>query len=497
MDSIFLDNERHLRVPVAEARACIVRFLRSHEFTITTEQVTMLGAKRGSQIAGSVQPKKLPITFRATILHEGTGCVAQIHIGDAWRSGVGKVWGMNSPYTTVINEVQAQLDQALQPLAAGDEGFAGSSVTTTTRSIPLVSQANTGIVKGGGAVADKVDDLVTPGSVHSTPKALKEVVLRSSKGVASFDRISVEGLMTVGLLVSTRPGSMPANLTSDVEALSAKIESEIARMPAGQIICDLSDADIPVAEFLGRQAAIRQDLPLRTLHVCTTCKFEKIVNPDYQVLQEKNRRKRVITGAVGATVTSAGISPFLLVGSLIKLKNFDIPFVCPRCQGLDAESSIVTYCPNCGERRDEAVLRSCRRCKHNFGAAHDRAHGEFWRPEPEQLTVPFLPAQTMAPPAFTAPVSPAPSFTPPTIMAPRVAAPVLVAPVVAAPVLTVKAPTQWQSGPSVSPPSAPSAVVRPAGWYDDTTRRHQHRYWDGAQWTAHAADGGVAAHDPI
>ena len=36
-----------------------------------------------------------------------------------------------------------------------------------------------------------------------------------------------------------------------------------------------------------------------------------------------------------------------------------------------------------------------------------------------------------------------------------------------------------------------------AGWYPDPLRRHQHRYWDGAAWTAHVANDGVAALDPL
>lgn len=34
-------------------------------------------------------------------------------------------------------------------------------------------------------------------------------------------------------------------------------------------------------------------------------------------------------------------------------------------------------------------------------------------------------------------------------------------------------------------------------WYPDPTGRHQFRYWDGAGWTAHVADGGVASSDPL
>ena len=37
---------------------------------------------------------------------------------------------------------------------------------------------------------------------------------------------------------------------------------------------------------------------------------------------------------------------------------------------------------------------------------------------------------------------------------------------------------------------------QPASWLSDPTGRHDHRYWDGTQWTDHVADAGVAASDP-
>ena len=37
----------------------------------------------------------------------------------------------------------------------------------------------------------------------------------------------------------------------------------------------------------------------------------------------------------------------------------------------------------------------------------------------------------------------------------------------------------------------------PANWYPDTTGRHQLRYWDGANWTEHVSDNGVAGVDPL
>jgi len=42
-----------------------------------------------------------------------------------------------------------------------------------------------------------------------------------------------------------------------------------------------------------------------------------------------------------------------------------------------------------------------------------------------------------------------------------------------------------------------SVPVAPADWYADPTQRHQFRYWDGAVWTQHVADNGVASVDPL
>src|SRR3954447_7646864 len=37
----------------------------------------------------------------------------------------------------------------------------------------------------------------------------------------------------------------------------------------------------------------------------------------------------------------------------------------------------------------------------------------------------------------------------------------------------------------------------PAGWHPDPRGRHEHRYWDGSQWTDHVADAGVMSTDPV
>jgi hypothetical protein len=40
-------------------------------------------------------------------------------------------------------------------------------------------------------------------------------------------------------------------------------------------------------------------------------------------------------------------------------------------------------------------------------------------------------------------------------------------------------------------------TVTPQGWYGDPADRHEHRYWDGARWTALVADGGATGEDVL
>lgn len=37
----------------------------------------------------------------------------------------------------------------------------------------------------------------------------------------------------------------------------------------------------------------------------------------------------------------------------------------------------------------------------------------------------------------------------------------------------------------------------PAAWHPDPLGRHEHRYWDGSQWTEHVADAGQVGRDPL
>ena len=247
-------------------------------------------------------------------------------------------------------------------------------------------------------------------------------------------------------------------------------------------------------------------------------------------------------GSIGAFISPAGVSPFVLVGRLAQLNQLDLEFVCPRCQGMHAESSLITFCPTCGDQRNESALRACQRCKFDFRSLASTKDlwddpipvappvpqslpGAQWAPPdptqqvPTSAAPPFgwqPPAQPqpwqppLPPPApVGAPTQVQPSWAPPQV-AQRFgattgvqsstvsAAATMVAPGGPAPAEPAAMP-QWQSlNPTQwQPPQAAARVTIPAGWNADPLARHELRWWDGSTWTAHVLDQGNPGHDTI
>ena len=51
--------------------------------------------------------------------------------------------------------------------------------------------------------------------------------------------------------------------------------------------------------------------------------------------------------------------------------------------------------------------------------------------------------------------------------------------------------------PAPPPPPLVAPTARPAEWLPDPTRRHELRFWDGARWSDHVSDRGVASYDRL
>ena len=126
---------------------------------------------------------------------------------------------------------------------------------------------------------------------------------RSSAGVAVLTLAETQADLGIAVLVVSHPGSMPANLTRDVEKFAAGggAEAHRGRRRGGSV--DVSDAQRPVLEFLHQQAQIRAELPLRELHICRSCRLEKITNPEYERIAARNEKIGDIVAGVGATIS--------------------------------------------------------------------------------------------------------------------------------------------------------------------------------------------------
>jgi hypothetical protein len=48
-----------------------------------------------------------------------------------------------------------------------------------------------------------------------------------------------------------------------------------------------------------------------------------------------------------------------------------------------------------------------------------------------------------------------------------------------------------------SPATGPAPGTSPSGWHADPMGRHQLRFWDGSQWTAHVCNDGIVSSDPV
>ncbi len=373
---------------------------------------------------------------------------------------VGRTWGAAAVYRTLLPELSRELDEALgrvgpparQPVPAWSfEHGAGSQ---TVGAADFAARAE--------RVVSKQTDRLLEGPADPRRSVAQRADLTTVRFVDGDDRAldltpeALDAMLTTGQLVSARPGPLPENLLRDVQTFVIELESRLQEESrhrterlGGEDPLAIAPEHVPVVTFLLQQARLRERLPLRLLMVCTTCRLEKVVNPDLARMRERSRRTRLLTTSFGAVLGTHGVSPYIMLGRMAQLKKSEPDFVCPRCQGLDADECLVTFCPQCGERRDESVLGTCSRCRHDFRSLASRPPP--WR----QLESP--------------PQEPTPQ-------------------------VDVNA---TRERPAYRPPAESCApATTPASWHPDPFQRFELRYWDGARWTPHVSRNGVVAQDP-
>jgi hypothetical protein len=419
---------RRVGAPPVAVRPVVLRSLREMSFDLRTEQLSLLEATRGSRLgAVTMLAGKLPIELRVLIEPDGPGTAVAIVLMDNWPSRVGRTWGATAGYVEAFESVLTTMDGALRrldPTAAfdpwwrdtgpGDLGMMRNVAGLTGRASAVLNRQTsrvldptaqrTAAVSNAGA---QTFTFVAPDSVAEVPTDLADAML------------------TAGTLIASRPGALPGPLAAQVQALVYRVEEHLSRPGAGasdgasaadRFRLPVTAAEIPVVTFLHQQATLRAKLPVRTLRICTTCRLEKVTNPELERIQERTRRSRDL-----ATGLSAVVSPYVAAGRLVQLNAKGPKFTCPRCQGLDADETVITFCQQCGERQTESALRACAKCRFDFRTLVDATplwHSKDAAPTappapPAAAPEPLAPSVPSAPPAPWAPAPPPAPWAPP------------------------------------------------------------------------------------
>lgn len=418
---VLCDFQRWVGVPHAQVRSELANVLRRLHFKVAADQVSLIEATRGSQMASSAMVmSKLPLAVTVHV-HPGdtSGTGISVRIEDRWRSPFGKVWGANTPYRSLFEEVAGAIDDALarlDPRAAG--AFEAPRFWSATGDIAPLERAN--IAAGG--VGDKAvkkaaraleggDKTVQP----SSWKSVSAVRFDAPAGSLQVDPADVRIPLAVASLIGTQSGDLPEPVVRRVEALATRVEQALSGA-RGVVVVTLDEREQKVVEFLDMQARIRDELPMRILTTCQECRFQKVSNPDLERVRRRNDRLRTLTSSLGASFGKGGPSPFVVFGTWFRMTQLDPDFVCPRCQGMLGSGRIVTFCPSCGDRRDEAVLTKCPKCRHDF--RRELRHRDVWHVLPPPVAAVAPPAGELTalpppPPAAAPPPAPAGAAGPP------------------------------------------------------------------------------------
>jgi hypothetical protein len=414
--TVGLDFERKVSAPSIEVRRVLAEIMRELGFKIEVDQLTRLEAKRGSLLGASLLVKgSTPVRAVLEIAVDSGapgGCLISAHLTDAIRN-LGKTWGINGLYRGVFDDIARRLDAALARLdPASATGFAPPRFWSRAAEVPVLDQSNAAVATASGeaiAAAGRALD----GTADVTPSAWKgvdSVLLRSSQGVAVLSLAETQADLGIAVMVVAHPVGMEAGLAGQIEAFAAMVERQLTAAAGHAATVEVADDQLTLLELLHRQATIRGQLQMRTLHVCRTCRVEKITNPEYERLATRNEKLRDVVAGVGATVTMGGIAPTFWLGQVFKLKRLDPEYLCAHCQGMEADEWVVTFCPECAELQRAVILTACPKC--GFDLETKAPASLSWGAEPITLVETPLPAGPTSIAGPTAPVWPAPADVP-------------------------------------------------------------------------------------
>jgi hypothetical protein len=376
-------SQRTVSASASVVRAEVIGVLRSVGFRIDTEQLGLVVASRGSRLGGTaLAPEKLPVTATAYLAGGVEGCALTLDLTGTGSAEWGRMTGVAAAYRSVFAHVLGLVDVALarqDPASTGT--FAGPQFSSEAAVGAVVARLSRNRTETHARVRGFLEGPSSAAGSRSWQR-VDTVWLVSPSGVAVLDVAAAQLMATVGTQVVDHPGSAAAEQIAQVAALVTLLDQRLStptgRSRADGVRIDITEDQVRVVDFLREQARIRELVPLRTRQVCRTCDTDKIVNQDYKELVRRNQRIKVLSGSFGGIIGRGTISPVVLVGKLLQLKQLDPDYVCPRCQSMEADSTMITFCPGCRGRRDEAILRACPCCSFDFRSM--LSEESLWQP---------------------------------------------------------------------------------------------------------------------
>lgn len=381
---VFLDDLRLVRASAAEVHGALTNALSGQGFDLVADQLTYVEAKRGSSLMGAVDKARLGIHATAWVTPSADGCQIRVRLqyrGMPLSSAPGPQAVLREAFAETARAVDVAL-AALDPSAA----FEPAVLTTAGPNGARQEQLDLGIAAQAAAVEDS--------GVPAAWSARAGVLFTFGDRVAWLDPDAAQAHLAISRLVLATADALPPELRAQLEQFTVRIEQLAAANPAALTVVPITADERPVLAFVHQQVRVRSALPVRVLHRCRDCQLEKVTNPDYAKTVQHSRNVRAIGGALGATVSRGGLAPIVMIGTLFQAKRVDPDYVCPRCQGMSAEETFVTFCKGCGDLRKDAILRTCPKCSFDFRSLLRKE--AFWVAAPPQ---PAAVAASPLPPA--------------------------------------------------------------------------------------------------
>jgi hypothetical protein len=357
MEILAVRFERRVQADVEAVRRAAFTALRGMKFVVDKSQGSYAEAHSGASWFPRPGVKARPMRARLSIFAQADRTCLQMQLTDS-EPVVVDVAAARRAYEELFNQVCHAIDGELSRL---DPELERRSSAIEARADELGARAQ--VERLGRVIRRRL----------GPPSDKDDLRLYTSEVAVTMPVAEAELCLSVASITLTDPG-LPDSLVTDLREVERLLRDALHSHGVTPDVA-VTDRQQHIVDFLHRQAKVRLSLPVRELHRCQDCGYEKIVNPDYQRLLSRNRGLRQLAGIAVSTMAMPHTAPFAIAGRLMNMQALGNKFTCVRCQGTHADVHLVTICLTCKQIVKDPVLRTCptEDCGRDFTAHSDDA----------------------------------------------------------------------------------------------------------------------------